>query len=425
MKQGLIGILLLSLVLLTSCATNKVSYPSPSLAEESWLYAVDTHPNRWAQGADHWFLTGNPNSAQQMNETAPYMAAISTMEVKVPNFTHIKVSGNFQVQLVGTDAPNKLYVYGPNDGVRQVIVEVVGNTLYLRQPPEACPNVARTIVRIGIKELNSLVQSGPGLIEGRQLRSADLTVHSYGGGDIYLTGKINLRAVVNNGSGDVTIFDAKSNSLDISTSGCGSVNVSGHLGMHSIFHRGTGNVNVIGITGGRLSIDADGSGKIGIYGCYDLCRVIARGAVCVYTYCVSGGNLSAFATGRSHIGVAGNVSSANIEVNSGAHFEGRYLHAREAFVRLYGRAHVNLGASEKVFATVNGGSSLYFYGSPNSMTKFVRDNGVILSILETKPLPGLCYAMPVYKEKVYKDAEPADGRHASRYYWKNKQLMAK
>ncbi|MFZ2315960.1 MAG: DUF2807 domain-containing protein [Gammaproteobacteria bacterium] len=425
MKQGLIGILLISIVLLTSCATNKISYPSPGLAEETWPFAIDTQPNSWAQGADHWFLTGDPNSTQQMNETAPYMAAISTMEVKVPNFTNIKVSGNFEVQLVGTDAPNRVFVYGPNDGVRQVIVEVRGNTLYLRQPPEACPNVGRTIVRIGIKDLHHLMQAGPGLIEGRQLRSSGLVVHSYGSGDVYLTGKINLCSVINNGAGDVTVFDARANALEISTMGSGSVNVSGHLGMRSIFHRGIGNINVIGVNGGTLNIDADGSGKIGIYGCYDLCRVIARGAVCVYSYCVNSGKLVAYGSGRSHIGMAGNASDLNVEVNGSAHFEGRYLHAREAFVRLYDNAHVNLGSSEKVYAAVNGGSSIYFYGPPNSMTKFVRDNGVILSVLETKPLPGLCYAMPVYRERVYKDAEPIYGRHVQGYYWKNRQLRAK
>ncbi len=391
MKQGLIGFLLFTVLLLAGCASNRLSYPSPALVEESWPYAVDTQVNQWAQGADHWFLTGNPNPTQKMNDHAPYVAAISTMEVKVPNFTNIDAGGQFQVQIVGTQGPNRVFVYGPNDGVRQVIVEVRGNTLYLRQPKNACPNVGRTIVRIGVRNLKELVQAGPGLIEGRQLQSTGLSVYSYGSGGMYLIGNIRLCSVSNNGYGRISIFGAKATDLDIKTTNSGSVNISGHLTLRSIYHRGCGNINVIGVNGGVLTIDAAGSGKIGIQGCYDVCRVIAKGSVCVYSYCVNSGRLQAYVSDKATIGMAGYAANLSVMANSEGYFEGRYLHAKEAYLKLYDKSHVNLGASDRVFAAVNGASSVYFFGSPSNITKFVRDGGVILSVAENKKFPGVCY----------------------------------
>lgn len=425
MKQVLMGFLLITIIFLTSCASNRMNYPHPTLAEESWPYAVDTQANRWAQGADRWFLTGEANYAQQMNEHAPYMAAISTMEVKVPNFTNIDAGGQFQVQIVGTSGPNRVFVYGPNDGVRQVIVEVRGNTLYLRQPKEACPNVARTIVRIGMSDLQQLVQSGPGSIEGRQLQSRGLSVYGNGSGRMYLAGKIYLCSVDSNSAGSINIFGANSTALDIRTTGSGSVNVSGRLGVRSIYHRGCGNINVIGANGGVLNIDADGSGKIGVQGCYDVCRVIARGQVCVYSYCVNSGQLTAYATDKAAIGMAGYAANLRVETSKSAYFEGRYLHAKDAYLKLYDKSHVNLGASDRVFASVNGASSVYFFGSPNAITKFVRDGGVILSVAEDRVFPGVCYAAPQYQDRIYKDTAPSYGRHVKGYRWKNGRLRAR
>lgn len=403
MKQGLVGFLLITILFLAGCASNRMSYPSPNMAEENWPYAVDTNVNRWALGADQWFLTGNANNTQRMNDHAPYMAAISTMEVKVPNFANINAGGQFQVQIVGTNGPNRVFVYGPNDGVRQVIVEVRGATLYLRQPKEACPNVARTIVRIAVKDLKQLVQSGPGLIQGRQLISRELSVTSYGRGNIYLAGKMYLCSVNHHGSGQISIFDANASALDINATGSGSVNVSGSLGMRSIYHRGCGNINVIGVKGGAINIDADGSGKIGIQGCYDICRVIAKGRVCVYSYCVNSGRLMAYVADKATVGMAGYAANLSIATYGEGYFEGRYMHAKEAYLKLYNKSHVNLGASDRVFASVNGASSVYFFGSPNNITKFVRDGGVILSVAENKRFPGVCYMPQTNLMRPYKN----------------------
>lgn len=395
----LIIVMILSASFLAGCAKHN-TYIQKNYATENWPRNVDTDPSKWARGADSWFLTGDPNGVELANKQAPYSAAMSTMVVRVPNFTNIRVNGNFQVQLFGTPGPNSVYAYGPNSSITGVSIQVRGNTLCLDQIQPTSRSMKRLIIRIGVHQLNKLTQMGSGCIEGVQIYSNSLVVTSTPGssGTIYLGGNMRLRAINQGGASSINIFGANSSDLVIRTGGSGCVNVSGCIGLKSIVHHGSANINVIGSTAsGPLNIYADGSGKIGINGPVNIARIDARENTCVYAYPVTSNGMTVCVDDNARVGLAGMTSSLSVATYKNARFDGRYLCVQEIYAKAYDASHINISGNSKVFASSNQNSSIYFYGSPGVLTQFTANNGVIFPMGASYGSSCMIGPRPVYK----------------------------
>lgn len=397
------GLLAFASLLLAACAFKGNPYPNTDQTNETWPSYVHTNPNAWANGASRWFMTGDPNVTEEGNMSAPPQAAISTMMVRVPDFSKIKVDGPFQVQIFGTYEGNSVYVYGPNADVRQVAVDVQGDTLCLHVMGKPSGNLGKVIVRVGVVNLSGLTQTGCGRIEGRQVRSTGLDIYSCGSGKIYLAGNMNLHRVTQNGDGTISVFGATTQSLDITTTHNGGVNVSGYIGLRSITHAGCNDINIIGANGGNAKIYTEGNGKIGIVGNPGIREIKAKDNTCVYAYCVRSGSLYVYASGKSTVGVAGSAEDLYVETSSLAQFYGRDLIANSAYVRANGQSHINVTARSKIYAAASGSSSVYFFGSPNMLSQYQSGDGTIIPIwFDRVSHYSLCQAYPVYKD-TYKE----------------------
>lgn len=377
----LIGLIIFSYSFLVGCASTRSPTLNTDLTQERWMQSVDSNPMMWVRGADRWFLTGDPNSAELANRNAPYSAAISTMMIHVPNFHFIQSNGDFQVQIFGTYGANSVFIYGPNEAVRETTVEMRGNTLCIGQTKRSSYNMRKVIIRIGVNQLNGLTQLGRGCIEGIQIHSNGLFINTIGNGNIYLRGNVNLQRVTNAGRGSVNVFGANTSALDIKTTGTGSVNISGNVGVRQIHHYNRNDINIIGAYSNGLKIYTEGTGKIGIRGSrINLCNVVTRGNTCVYVIGVGAGSLYAYAYDASRIGVSGATDNLYVDTYKSARFEGRYLCARSAFVRAHDWSHINVTATDKIFAAATQNASVYFFGSPTIMSQFVNGNGVVIPI---------------------------------------------
>lgn len=408
MKRYLsVGIVFVLAMLLTSCSYYRAAGPNVDLTCETWSSHVDSNPAKWTVGADSWFLEGGTNQAQEMDQNAPYMAAMSTMMVRASNcITKVKVSGQFQVQLFGTSGDNSIYIYGPNAAVRGVAVKMVGDTLILRQVKNAPTNMGCVIVRIGIRNLSQLSQMGSGRIEGRGIRSNNLRIISCGCGNVYLGGSMNLTSVVSSGKGSVSVFGAITPMLGITTSGAGSVNVSGNVGINCIVHHGCGDINIIGANSDGLRINADGKGKIGINGRLAINEINAKDNVCVYAYYLNTDTLKVYVTDNARVGLAGCDRELYVDAGKCSRFEGRYLYTNDAYVRAHDAAHINVTAANKVFASATQNGSVYYFGSPNNLSQFFRDYGVVMPILGDKSRRNSRSYCPYYRRQhpIYKDS---------------------
>lgn len=392
-------IILFTGLLLMSCTYHHGPGASADLASETWTRSVDVDPAKWTAGASEWFLEGATTHTEQMDRDAPYMAAMSTMMVRVPNdFVNVRVKGNFKVQLFGTNNANSLYMYGPNSAVRFIIVKVHGNTISLIQAKGAPSNMGCVIVRIGMRQLASLTHMGSGTIEGRGVRSHCLTIDSCSCGNIYLAGAMNVTNIKASGSGHVNVFGAVTPELSVTTSGAGSVNVSGNVGIHCITHHGSGDINIIGANSDGLTIHTDGQGKIGLNGRVAINEIDARDDTCVYAYYVNGDTLKVYATDHARIGLAGCTRNLYVDAGKLSRFMGHYLYTNDAYVRAHDLGHVNVMAANKVFASATQNSSVYYFGSPNQLSQFFRENGVVMPILGDKSRARRSYC-PYYKRR--------------------------
>jgi len=397
-----VGILAFCLILIASCANKSSLYPHTNLIEESWPGAVESNPNKWTQGASSWFLNGDPDVLEKQYKDAPLSLALSTMMVDAPNFTKIKVEGPFQVQVFGSYEGNSVYLFGPNEGIRQAAVEVQGDTLCIRAAENAKNTAAmeQVVIRIGVVKLDTMVASGTGRIEGRQLRSDGLVLKSEGKNNFYLAGDIDVKEIWHAGQGCINLFNIDSRALVINTSGSGALNVNGNVGLRSITHHGTGDINIIGAGGDGFKVYADGSGKIGLLGrSMHLLEVDAKGNTCVYGYYVESNTLNVCTAGAASVGLAGRAETLHVDSSGKSRFEGKYLQSRVAYVRASQSAHINVSASQRLSAAAEGNSSIYYFGQPDELAKFVKGNAVIMPIAAPQP------------RRVYKDAVVKTSSH--------------
>jgi len=412
-----IGVLILSILSLASCANRGSPFPRSDLTEETWQQYVDANTNQWSRGADNWFMTGDANLAEESNRVAPDSAAISTMSVRVSQFNNIKVNGPFQVQVFGSLEQNSVYVYGPNEEVRNVSIAVRGNTLHVTVAgdPAGTPKMRQVIVRIGIVNLQALTQLGAGRIEARQVRSTGLSITSSGSGNIYLAGNVNLKCIKQSGRGSVFVWGAITPILDIETTGSGCVNVCGNVGIRSIKHYGKSDVSIIGANSDSLYIDTSGTGKIGIRGIVNAREIKARDNTCVYLCGTNSASLYVYLFNQARVGLSGRANDLYVNGNGASRFWGRSLCVMNAYVRAQDKAHINVMASNKIFASAVDNGSVYFFGTPDLMSQFVSGNGTVIPIWFDNKRACMAELIPVYKDV------PRSYQH-QRYQWKNKHL---
>lgn len=380
---------------LTACSTTtRTSSVHYDLLSETWIPRVNLNPTIWTHGADNWYFTGEPTPLEREANSAPADSAMTIQAVKVAQFTNISVNGCFKVQIAGEQDHNSVFILGPNDAVRQLTVQVYGDTVFIGQvsspdgPPASLKNV---IVRIGINKLRSLKVSGGAEVEGRNIISNRLAIDSdnYFDGNVLLSGRMNLVSVRNTGSADVSVIGAFTPCLDVIASGSGAVNVSGHVGIHSIKHYGSGIVNIIGADSNDLTIYAC-SGLTTISGYVNLRKITAEGNACVYIYWVNSNCTDVIVEDAATVGLAGTTSKLDADLSENALFEGQYFRARNVYVSTTDRAHANIATMKELFASSTDQSSVYYYGPTNNVSQNTAGHGAVIHVWggsETLPVP--------------------------------------
>ncbi|OGT59356.1 MAG: hypothetical protein A3F43_06460 [Gammaproteobacteria bacterium RIFCSPHIGHO2_12_FULL_42_10] len=391
MKSFLRRSIVLSLVFfLMSCAHYYPPSYKADLLNERWMPAVDRDPNPWLSNVDHWFL----------HPVSPYPRSVASSVMLVPlpsTVTRVQIAGHFQVKFMITPGSNRVEIEGPHALIQRIGVKVTQKTLMLielpKPPDVTCAsssveadakdtpnNIGCVVVRIGLKHITSIAQTGPGLITGQIVGNDALCVTSSGSGDIYLAGSMPVSGIRSSGRGDITLLGVVSPDVVIVTSGTGTVNVYGNVGVRSIVHTGQSNINVIGVNTNHLTIDAGGCGKIGLYGMMAIDCINARSHVIVYAYNVSSHTLKVNTVDYAVVGLAGSADTFTVNTRQASRFMGYHLYTHDAFARSYDASHITTRANKQLFAAASGDSSVYGINSARVLTQVVKRNGVVLAI---------------------------------------------
>ncbi|MCD6039833.1 MAG: hypothetical protein K0S27_1233 [Gammaproteobacteria bacterium] len=389
-KFSLLSTIILLFLMLTACSSNS-SYDqtqlNQNLLKETWAHQINLNSNNWVKNADSWYFTGNPNNIEQYDNTAPPSKAITTLMVRVPEFTNISLAGDFQVQISGRTERNSVFIVGPNAATRQIIVEMINNTLYVHKAKESKDCLRNVIVRINIHNLRVLKNFGTSHIYGRDILSDHLMISSCDCGNIFLSGNMNLTHISQTGSGTVAILGANTPSLSIKVNGKGNVKVDGHVGIQNISHEGNGEVNILGADSDSLSINAGGNGTTTVVGYVNLKKISANDSSRVYVYWINSNSLYVNASGKARIGLAGATTNMNVDIIDASRFEGQYLHGDTIYARTRNWSHANVSSDKKIFTAALDNSSLYIFGSPTMVSRYTSQKGAIIPIWVDSPPP--------------------------------------
>lgn len=389
-KLGLFASIILLFCALTACV-NTSSYNQTNFCEnllkETWMQQINLNPNYWVRSADPWYYTGYPYNPSQYDRNASPAKAITTSMVRVPDFTEVNVSGDFQVQIAGRTEHNSVFIIGPNTSTRQIVVEVMNNTLYIHKVKDSKDCLKNVIVRINIHNLRALKNLGTSNIYGRDVMSDHLMIRSCDCGNIFLSGNMNVTRINQTGNGTVAIIGANTPCLSIRTVGNGSVKVDGHVGIQNIYHIGDGEVTVLDADSDSLAINAGGNGTTNVVGYVNLKKVCASECSRVYVYWVNSNSLYVTESGTARIGLAGAVTNMNVDITDGSRFEGQHLRGDTVYVRTRRTAHANVTSDNKIFASALDNSSIYILGSPKMVSRFTSQNGAIIPIWMDSPPP--------------------------------------
>lgn len=381
----LLGFASAVLLLLTSCANTTAYYKTQvrnDLVKENWMQRINLSTATWTKNADRWFYAIEPEKFDDYARSAPSDRAITAMMVRVPDFTVIKIDGPYKVQIFGHQDHNSVVVLGSNESSRHTAIEIHGNTLSVHQASEckSCGNMKDVIVRIGVRTLTSLTVTGTGMIEGKDIGSNSLSIKSTDCAEILLSGFMNVCNISQSGAGSISVIGAYTPTLNVNVTGNGTVNVSGHVGVSRITKRGNGKINIIGADTDSLYIESSGGGITSIAGYANLKKLNATGNSQVYLYWVNSNGIYLNVHDNSRVGLAGSARNLNIEVDGTARFLGKYLRADNIYVTTRNKSHANVNPALKLFATAHDDSTIYFFSSPNVVSRYTTGNGFIIPV---------------------------------------------
>lgn len=401
MKQfaSMIAVAIAALILI-SCASGRYPYPDSDLGKESWRQQMQTNSDAWATKADDWFLAGRPSSASMVNDDEDNPQVISKSRIRVGNFNSIKINGDFKVQIMGDAAEDRLTIEGPNEAVRTIKVSVQGNVLCLEQVSDEPVDMSHVIIHISMRQLCNLIYNGNGCVEGIRIYSPALNVQSSGMGCIFLAGPMNINSVVSRGAGSVNLFTLASGHAVVESYSSGAVNIDAKEGINlrSIKHEGTGDINIIGATSKNLSINAKGKGIVSVKGRVVVKDIHASEEVCVFVDCIVGGGPCVYVYNDARVGIDGYAYSLHGYTSRSSRLMARYLKVKEATIESIGSSHVNVTASNQIFATARDYATIYFYGNPDILNQVETGDGSVIIIQDNSYLPA-----KIYKRKYAKD----------------------
>lgn len=342
--------------------------PIPKSAE-TWQQTIIRHPFAWQ----------NTFEKPDIQRIAP-----PWVEKKISQFiTHLYVEGDFNVQIVGSEQ-NTLGLYGPREAVERVHIRIAGSQLLLSQTKGALiPLMRKVVVRVGLRQLHSLMQRGRGEITGLQVNSPYLQIVATPSakGPIYLNGHMNLERLIQAGKGVINVIGIDNHHLFLKTTATstGSVNLAGNINVFFISHEGLSEVNLIGVQQKPFRLLAKGRGKLGLMGnAIQLSAMQVNNYAQVYIEGIHTPRLKIRAYQSADIGISGVVGELQLETFGYATFQGHYLCVHKAYVRTFGDSHANLTSSGQVFVTAKGTSQVYFFGPAYLMTPFVSEGANII-----------------------------------------------
>lgn len=279
---------------------------------------------------------------------SPFPAAqspFSTNSMNQPRqlayFTHLVISGNIDVNIKTGLRQSQIIVTGDPQDLPHIQVKEENDTLII-WPDSGYPQCGIAHVEIYTQFLNNLVvKNYKGHLQALNLNTPYFNTNLDNDGSILLSGKIGLHRLVAGGKGTTQIHGINSQSVYIVMKDNPTIDLTGVANVKSIKTAGSGNVRL---------------------------------------YWVDSDSLTIIENGKTYVDLAGIANKIYLELHDNARFNGRYLRAKDGYVKTFDRsiAEVQFLNAQSVLA--NEDSTISFYGKPPYKANFMGMNGAVLDM---------------------------------------------
>ncbi len=258
----------------------------------------------------------------------------------VSPFNRIKIKGHLNVHIHTGSLRPTLLVHGDPRDVSYLKWSVQNETLRVVLD-NAYPKYAPVDIDISTDKLFAIVYQGKGSIEGRGLRSPQLDLMITNKGTTILEGQLNLHKVILAGCQTVYIKGGQSQGMDVTVK-----------------------------KGARVQI-IGGSG---------LNRVQVGGHSWLTVYWVSSSQLHVTLKGSARVQIAGTTNQLDAALYGSSRFNGRYLRAKEAFVKTHDDAVADISVTRIQHTLAVDNSNIYYHEFPLLRTDFMGSNGSVIDL---------------------------------------------
>lgn len=256
----------------------------------------------------------------------------------MPEFNRIDMRGIMDVRLrTGYQHPSIILRGNPAE-LAKITTEVQNGTLVVRRNKGA---VGAITAEVRAHYLNAFIYEGSGMISGSNIHSGLLDLLINNSGDTTLGGFIVLRK------------------MEVS---------------------GGGNIQVSGVSSQYLQLEISGKTKVLLAGVINISTLDLNGDGWLSMYWIKAHSLRFCGKGRVNVQLAGIVDKLDVELWGSSHFNGRYLRARNAFVKTHDRAIADISVIKHQHTLATDASDIYYYKIPDTKADFMAYQGAVLDM---------------------------------------------
>lgn len=257
----------------------------------------------------------------------------------MPTFNNIDIGGPANVHIDNKNKQPAVEVFGDQDNLANVTLDVRGNTLHIGMQPDfqTRPN-SYLSVYVHAPRINKIYYHGTGQVTGTGLQGP-LYVTSTGSGNMDLSGKyLDLCYLDASGSGNITVRGVKSSLFNLQGNGSGNITLQGDAVVQSLNYNGTGALSLLWVNSSNVMINSNGG----------------------------------------QLALAGNAGTLSITLGGNASLNAKELRAQRVFVNTSGNSRADVWAKQSLSAMATENSSIYYYNDAGYVGSYTTPPAVIL-----------------------------------------------
>lgn len=265
---------------------------------------------------------------------------VETIMVSPQAFNRLEVNGAMDLHLHSAARKPWFTMHGDTRDLRNIVWKVKAKTLQISLDSRF-PKHGPLTIELGTQELQAIAYHGKGNVSGQRLHFNYLDLDIANSKQTQLTGRLNLHRAELSDKGSVIIRDHSNHAM--------------HLILRDRVH-----VKVVGKTAPN-KIEMSDSSFLNLPHVHtkDL-QIAMQNETCAI--------------------LSGNVDWALIKLSGRARFNGRFLHAREMFVKTNHRSLALIYVVKRQHALAVDDSNIYYYHLPTYVNNFMENNGAILDL---------------------------------------------